>query len=154
MVALRSFSHCTEDCEDEGDGLGEVKRAHGQHGLREAEPGESIGVACAITLCIFIFYMRATIGLLLTSVAPLSRARVSLPWQAAMPRDSPSTVVCNVVGVEWVGPMRVSSGWGDEAANAHVSAEGVGKWARDALRQVFVRGEGFGLHALDERVGV
>ena len=90
-----------------------------------------------------ILYTRATIGLLLTSVAPLSRARVSLPWQAAMPRDSPSTVLCNVVGVECVGPMRVSSGWGDEAANVHVSAEGVGKWARDALRQVFVRGEGF-----------
>ena len=63
MVALRSSPHCTGDCEDEEDGLGEVKRGHGQHGLWKAEPGESIGVACAITLCIFIFYTRATIGL-------------------------------------------------------------------------------------------
>ena len=55
MVALRSSPHCTGDCEDEEDGLGEVKRAHGQHGLWEAEPGESTGVACANTLCIFIF---------------------------------------------------------------------------------------------------
>ena len=28
MVALRSSPHCTEDCEDEEDGLGEVKRGH------------------------------------------------------------------------------------------------------------------------------
>ena len=51
MVALRSSPHCTGDCEDEEDGLGEVKRGHARHGLWEA--GESIGVACANTLCIF-----------------------------------------------------------------------------------------------------